>query len=350
MENSTDCSKDYLEVRNGDSADSPLIGKYCGDKFPKTIPSYGDVLFIHFVTDDSESTSAGFALSYTAASFSCGGALTSPRGIITSPNYPRNYLHSYQCDWKIIVNKGSYISMQIVDLDIEHLLNCDADYLEIFEGLKPTTKDMMKFCGNNERSTHLISSSNNVLVRFVTDDSISGKGFKMIYRQVCSNVLTDFYGTIESPNYPEPYPQSTSCRWVIKAPKGNTIQAHFSIFQLREKDENESFIVTSGGNVLMNSTKTSKVLNSTSNELIIEFNSPNGGGLGFLLEYEVFGCVATFTEPEGILTSPNFPDPYSNNMNCKWNIQTEFGKLIVLNMTEIDIEMSDGCKNDFLKV
>lgn len=349
LENSTNCSKDYLEIRDGDSSTAPLIGRYCGDTIPKTLPSYGDVIYLHFVTDNSDSTSSGFVLSYTTASFVCGGALTSPRGVISSPNYPKGYLHNYQCEWKIVVNKGSYISLQIIDMDIEQLFNCDADYLEIFEGLKPTTKDMMKFCGTKEETTYLITHGNSALVRFVTDDSLNGKGFKMFYRQICSNILTDFHGGIESPNYPESYPENTSCIWKIKAPKGNKVQAHFSVFDLRG-DDDESFTVTSGDKVLMNSTKTSSILNSWNEELTINFVSPNGGGTGFYLEYEIIGCVATFTDSEGTFTSPNYPDLYNNDMNCHWQIKTEFGRSIVLTIEEMDLELSDGCKSDFVKV
>ncbi|XP_026793165.2 inactive serine protease PAMR1 isoform X3 [Pangasianodon hypophthalmus] len=45
------CRYDFVELRDGDSIHSPLIGRYCGDKIPPPIRSSGDSLHIHFVSD-----------------------------------------------------------------------------------------------------------------------------------------------------------------------------------------------------------------------------------------------------------------------------------------------------------
>ncbi|KAK3527969.1 hypothetical protein QTP86_013084 [Hemibagrus guttatus] len=45
------CRYDFVELRDGDSIQSPLIGRYCGDKIPPPIRSSGNSLHIHFVSD-----------------------------------------------------------------------------------------------------------------------------------------------------------------------------------------------------------------------------------------------------------------------------------------------------------
>ncbi|KAF5906580.1 inactive serine protease PAMR1-like isoform X1, partial [Clarias magur] len=45
------CRYDFVELRDGDSIRSPLIGRYCGDQIPPPIRSSGDSLHIHFVSD-----------------------------------------------------------------------------------------------------------------------------------------------------------------------------------------------------------------------------------------------------------------------------------------------------------
>ncbi|XP_017314205.2 inactive serine protease PAMR1 isoform X2 [Ictalurus punctatus] len=45
------CRYDFVELRDGDSIHSPLIGRYCGDKIPPPIRSSGNSLHIHFVSD-----------------------------------------------------------------------------------------------------------------------------------------------------------------------------------------------------------------------------------------------------------------------------------------------------------
>ena len=43
---------DWLEVHDGDNANSPLIGStLCGSNIPQTIVSSGNELFVHFTSD-----------------------------------------------------------------------------------------------------------------------------------------------------------------------------------------------------------------------------------------------------------------------------------------------------------
>jgi tolkin protein len=54
---------DYIEVRDGGSADSALIGTYCGYKMPEDIKSTGNQLYVKFVSDGSVQK-AGFAATF----------------------------------------------------------------------------------------------------------------------------------------------------------------------------------------------------------------------------------------------------------------------------------------------
>ena len=42
----------------------------------------------------------------------CGGWLTLPRGVITSPNYPANYDHNDNCAWMISAPPGYRIRVR----------------------------------------------------------------------------------------------------------------------------------------------------------------------------------------------------------------------------------------------
>lgn len=52
----------------------------------------------------------------------------------------------------------------------------------------------------------------------------------------CSNVitLTDKFGWINSPNYPEKYENNTECLWLIKPLRNNFIQLNIHHFQLEK--------------------------------------------------------------------------------------------------------------------
>ncbi|XP_023335557.1 cubilin [Eurytemora carolleeae] len=63
LENQATCEFDYLEIRDGGSRNSPLIGRYCGTTPPPTIKSTSNQLYIQFRSDYSVSHS-GFRASY----------------------------------------------------------------------------------------------------------------------------------------------------------------------------------------------------------------------------------------------------------------------------------------------
>ncbi|CAG5120137.1 unnamed protein product, partial [Candidula unifasciata] len=52
LEKSDGCKYDYLEVRDGPFAYSPLISRYCNAEFPPIITSSGRFLWLRFKTDD----------------------------------------------------------------------------------------------------------------------------------------------------------------------------------------------------------------------------------------------------------------------------------------------------------
>ena len=63
VENHDNCVYDYVEVRDGDTADSRLIGVFCGYKVPSDIRSTSNKLFVKFVSDGSVQK-AGFSATF----------------------------------------------------------------------------------------------------------------------------------------------------------------------------------------------------------------------------------------------------------------------------------------------
>ena len=62
IESHSSCSYDYLEIRDGPSADSPLIGsRICGSTAPQPIQSTGNSMTLIFHTDGSV-TKTGFKI------------------------------------------------------------------------------------------------------------------------------------------------------------------------------------------------------------------------------------------------------------------------------------------------
>ena len=49
-------------------------------------------------------------------------------------------------------------------------------------------------------------------------------------------------------------------------------------------------------------------------------------------------CAVTITQPLGVITSPGFPQPYRNGIDCTWNIQLSSGQLIHFFFLQFDVQ------------
>ena len=63
LQQSDNCTKEYVLIKNGISIDSPLIGRYCGSQMPTNITSTGYNLIVHFITDGNNNKT-GFQMIY----------------------------------------------------------------------------------------------------------------------------------------------------------------------------------------------------------------------------------------------------------------------------------------------
>lgn len=229
------CKFDGLEVRNGGYSIAPLVGTFCGSTIPGPFRSFSNQLYIKFFCDSSLNFK-GFEMEWDGTSTGCGGVITSTKGSITSPNYPSPYAHNAQCNWRISVNEGSTIEIIIADLDLEIESECRNDFLEIFDGFDASATSFGRFCTENH-PMHLKTVNNHAMIRLNTDESIAARGFMLKYSFVCNRTIEMDSGVIESPNFPEDYPDNMNCAWTIKVSKGHRINLQFSHFELEYQDD-----------------------------------------------------------------------------------------------------------------
>ncbi|KAF5282685.1 hypothetical protein FQA39_LY17492 [Lamprigera yunnana] len=357
LESYTGCAYDYLEIRNGGTSSSPLIGKYCGTNIPKEIPSHANQMYLHFHSD-SPLVVRGFKITWESAATGCGGVLTSPKGSIISPFYPESYNENTDCFWKISVSAGSTVQIVFVDIELENHSDCLLDYVELLDGPNTNSKSLGKFCqGMNGPSVE--SSSNVMSVLFRVDESFQGRGFHIQYNTVCKTTLTGFRGAIESPNYPNKYPFDVDCTWTIKVPQGNKINITFAHFELEEeipslrcrtnflevshKGERDNMIhdVTYCGNKF----QFVRTVNSAISEVHF-VSSPSIIGRGFRLEWQIEGCGGILKRPFGRISSPNYPHTYPPRTQCDWLIQLDYGLSVEVTFFVLDFGNSGYCNVD----
>ena len=108
--------------------------------------------------------------------------LTGTSGIITSPFYPGNYDNNHNCIWKIMASTGNLVKLVIQDMEIESGTNCRYDYIQIQDaviygsGVLPG-----RLCGSLTSNSTFSSYHETLIVCFVTDGSLTARGFKARY-------------------------------------------------------------------------------------------------------------------------------------------------------------------------
>ena len=130
---------------------------------------------------------------------------------------------------------------------------CKYDYLEIFDGSDSSSRSFGKFCSSENHPMHIETNENHALIRMNTDDSHAGRGFFLKYSIKCNRTIQLDAGVIESPNFPNDYPNNLDCKWRIVVSKGNKINMQFSHFYLENDNlfQNETNVRICNQNVFI---------------------------------------------------------------------------------------------------
>ncbi|OAD59859.1 Tolloid-like protein 2 [Eufriesea mexicana] len=330
IENHDNCVYDYVEVRDGHNADSPLIGVYCGYKIPPDIKSTGNKLLVKFVSDGSVQK-AGFSATFmkefdecvliehgcehncinTLGGFecsckpgyelhsdgkhcedACGGVFEDSNGTITSPSFPVTYPGNKDCVWEIIAPPQYRITLNFTHFDLEgnnaRQQECEYDSVEVSSKLGD---DILRkhgiFCGT--RLPSLITSEGNSLrVTFTSDNSIQKTGFAAVF----------FTDMDECAN------NNGGCQHECRNTIGSYQCSCHNGFTLHE----------------------------------------NGH------DCKEGGCKYEIAAPMGTITSPNYPDHYPGLKDCVWHFVTKPGHRIKLVFKVFEMESHQECNYDHIAI
>uniref|UniRef100_A0A8C1UAM4 Metalloendopeptidase n=1 Tax=Cyprinus carpio TaxID=7962 RepID=A0A8C1UAM4_CYPCA len=326
IERHDNCAYDYLEVRDGNSENSPLLGRFCGYDKPDDIKSSSNQLWMKFVSDGSVNK-AGFAANFfkemdecsrpdngrceqrcvnTLGSYkcacdpgyelaadkrsceaACGGFITKLNGSITSPGWPKEYPPNKNCIWQLVAPTQYRITLLFDVFETEGNDVCKYDFVEVRSGLSADSRLHGKFCGA-EKPEAITSQYNNMRIEFKSDNTVSKKGFKAQF---------------------------------------------FS-----DKDE------------------CSKENGGCQHECVNTFGSYSCQcRSGFVLhenkhDCKEAGCDHVVNSVSGTITSPNWPDKYPSKKACTWALSTTPGHRIKIAFNEIDMEPHLECAYDHIEI
>ncbi|XP_045763527.1 cubilin homolog [Maniola jurtina] len=365
------CTYDYVEIRDGHFINSTLLGKYCGntEAVPPTQISSYNYMYIKFNSDMSIN-GRGFYANYTTLNTECGGIYKENSGLINHPGDDNQlYSNNQNCTWYIIAPEGMHIKLTWNRFELENMRSCDSDYVEIIE-TDDDNEDysLGKYCGDSLPPA-LTTSSNRLTIRFISDMSIRLAGFSLSYSFLdehnhCGGMFVKSHGYIFSPNWPQVYEPNRDCTWTISVPTGRQISLNITDFDLerplRDKCDLGDYLEIRDGSNSNSSLigkycgffKSKRVV-STANNLYLHFHSDFYlSGKGFKIEWDgtLSGCGGTLTSVSGSISSPNYPEEYNDNAECFYRIVTSSGSKIRISFTELDLEKTKDCRDDYVEI
>ncbi|KAK2562119.1 Neuropilin-1 [Acropora cervicornis] len=203
---------------------------------------------------------------------------------------------------------------------------------------------------------------------------------------VCGGTFTKMAGSMRSPDYPEDYPESVTCQWVIKLPVQYKVRLEFTDFLL-ENSEGCRFdfvLVMDGlpssptpvGKFCGNGSK--DAVESKSNFLTVLFKSDSSmTKKGFEAYWSAIPvdftekptsvstsskvpsneittlppqCGGNPKKPSGDLFSPYYPNPSFEPVDCQWVLSVYEGNNISIGFNEFDLNSDENCSTEYVEL
>lgn len=160
-------------------------------------------------------------------------------GTITSPNYPDDYNSQDIVTYKIVVDGHKLIKLDFLDFNVEDEIGshvCIFDYLEVYDNFQK----IGSFCGN-KKPPQIISKSNLLTLKLITDHSRNSKGFKANYSSIssdldCGGIIIKDGSIIKPPmtRDGQSYKNARSCKWTVVAPIGFKVYLNWLSFEIED--------------------------------------------------------------------------------------------------------------------
>jgi len=125
------------------------------------------------------------------------------------------------------VTPGLKASLQFIEFELEASEGCSKDKFEVFDGHSSSSRLLGRYCDEKGATSGppelIIATTNNIMVNFVTDDTVEANGFFIQYwgsEEGCGGHIFQTTGSVHSPNYPGFYPPMAHCEWEIETNPG----------------------------------------------------------------------------------------------------------------------------------
>lgn len=363
---SLNCETDYLHFYNGKTSSRPRVERICSNEAitNRSITITGQSVFIEYHSANYN-PSSNFQIEIVSSDGVCGGQLTAPHYIFSSPKNGTKYPANAECEWIIQSPSGTHVGLQFTGrFMIENSQNCTKDYVSVYTKRRNEFVLMSKFCGREMPPT-LNTTGRDLKVLFHSDDSGDGDGFRAVWSANCGGTFKagSTPQVITSPRYPSNYPANAFCNYSIVANEGESVTVKFLDFKLEggfdhcKYDNVTIYKGTSysrepvemvGTYCRRNSVTTFRYPQRIDVVFRSDFDNQN---TGFKFEYSVDRCGGNITAPTQITSLHDNPNEgYLSLASCAWYITAPVGRKIIVRFEHFDLEENPGCHLDYVAI
>ncbi|CAG2244128.1 CUBN [Mytilus edulis] len=137
--------------------------------------------------EDSTGNCSGSDICCKPCCLTCGGIFKGPVGSFTSPNYPSKYCNNQNCYYNITVKAGSKVMLTFTYFHLEggfKTTGLPFDFVQIYDGEVKADALIDTLSDGPTEGKEFNSTSNKMIIHFVTDDSTYQPGFSVSYKSL----------------------------------------------------------------------------------------------------------------------------------------------------------------------
>ncbi|XP_071951076.1 bone morphogenetic protein 1 homolog isoform X2 [Antedon mediterranea] len=170
----------YITIGQGQGPGSGALTTICSiEDWPEEVDTISNSIWVQYHSEWPHTNS--FLVNYFTElrgnhQQECGGTINETTTLET-PGYPDFYPNKVDCIWKITGNK---VSMLFENFDIEKQEDCQFDFVDIMDGDVEHPARVGRFCGSRSPPTLLRSITGEFWIKFQSDATVQGKGFRAI--------------------------------------------------------------------------------------------------------------------------------------------------------------------------
>ncbi|XP_053190234.1 LOW QUALITY PROTEIN: low-density lipoprotein receptor-related protein 12 [Scomber japonicus] len=254
-------------------------------------------------------------------------------GVITSPGWPFQYPARLNCSWNIRARPGDTVTISFQDFDLQGSHRCSSDWMSVssYRNL-----DGLRVCGSSLPPPY-ISSQDHVWIHFHSDDSLTGKGFRLSYisgKLEASSCDVDQFHCSNGKCIPDLWRCNSMDECGDNSDEELCVDSPFS-FQPCSLNQFPCL------------SRYTRIYTCLPHSLRCD-GSIDCQDLGDEIDCDVPTCGEWLRNFYGSFSSPNYPDFYPPGSNCTWLIDTGDHRKVILRFT--DFKLDGTGYGDYVKV